>query len=223
MAIKTVFFDAAGTLIYLREPVGEVYASVARNHGIYVTAEASNQGFRSAWKNLQPPVHPENTAPADDDRSWWRRLVEATFVHAMGKELPQGALVPLFDELYAHFAQPEAWCVYDDVRPALESLQGRCRLFVLSNFDKRLRLILQGHDLAKYFETVILSSEVGASKPHPRMFADALRVAQASPGECLHVGDDEKADIAGAAAAGMKTCHVKRPHQGLEKVLLGIT
>lgn len=219
MAIKTVFFDAAGTLIHLSEPVGDVYAGIAGKHGIYITPEAGNRGFRSAWKSLAPPVHPESTAPKDDDRAWWRRLVEATFVHATGKGLPDDISGPLFEELYLHFARPEAWGVYDDVRSTLEHLSCRCRLLVLSNFDKRLRLILAGHDLAKYFDGVILSSEVGASKPHPRMFAEALSLAQARPEECLHVGDDLKADIGGAQAAGMAAFRVDRPGQGLKGVL----
>ena len=143
--------------------------------------------------------------------------MEATFVHATGRGLPEGVLEPLFEELYTHFARPGAWGVYDDVRPALEFLRGRrCQLFVLSNFDTRLRRILKGHDLARYFDGVILSSEVGASKPHPRMFAEGLRLAQARPEECLHVGDDLKADVGGARAAGMAAFHVDRPAQGLD-------
>ena len=219
MAFKTVFFDAAGTLIHLRQPVGMVYAQIAREHGIEAEPEALNQAFRSVWKQSPPPVHPAGEGAEDDDRSWWRRLVGLTFAQATGPALPESALETVFTRLYDHFAEPEAWLVYDDVRPTLEKLHGRCRLLVLSNFDKRLRRILAGHGLNHYFEGMIISSEVGASKPHPRIFEAALGRAHASAAECLHVGDDVKADIGGAQAAGMAAVLVKRPEQGLEQVL----
>lgn len=219
MAFKTVFFDAAGTLIHLRRPVGETYAQIAAEHGLKAAPEALNAAFRAAWKQSPPPVHPVGMVPGDDDRAWWRGLVKTTFAQVLGRHLPDSELEPLFTRLYDHFAEPAAWLVYDDVWPTLEALRGTHRLLVLSNFDRRLRRILAGHGLDGYFDGMVISSEVGASKPHPRIFEAALRMAGALPSECLHVGDDLKADIEGAQAAGVATFQVKRPELGLSDVL----
>ncbi len=217
MALQTIFFDAAGTLIHLKEPVGQTYATFAAQHGIQVEEQALKNAFRYAWNSLPAPLHP--SASPDDDRSWWRSLVSEVFTHALGTPLPEEALDPLFADLYDHFALPQAWAVYEDVQPALEDLSRDHRLLVLSNFDRRLRSILEGHQLTPFFETILLSSEIGASKPHPRVFKAALDVADCPPEACLHVGDDPVRDIEGAQSQSIWTYHVTRPDAGLIKMV----
>lgn len=211
-----ISFDAAGTLIQVREPVGQTYADYARIHGVSVEAATLKQAFRQAWGRIPVPVWPEGECSPDDDRSWWRSLVAEVFSAATGEPLADGVLEPLFDELYAHFAQPGAWVVFDDVLPALTDLSRDHQLCVLSNFDRRLRSILEGHDLMRFFEHVILSSEVGASKPHPRMFDTALRLHGADAASSWHVGDDARCDVQGAKECGWKSFAVARPDQGLQ-------
>jgi putative hydrolase of the HAD superfamily len=221
-----LFLDAAGTLIRVVEPVGVTYARIAGRHGIAVEAGAMDHAFRCVWKELPAPLHEPGNAPADDDRSWWRELVRRSFERVLDEgmeEMDGEAFEALFAALYDHFAQARAWELYEDAAPALEALQGRVRMFVLSNFDRRLHAILRGLGIAGYFEGVIVSSEVGAGKPHARMFEAGLRAAQAAPGRCLHAGDEAQADALGAEAAGIAAVHVARPEVGLlhvvEKVL----
>ncbi|WP_051946333.1 HAD-IA family hydrolase [Verrucomicrobium sp. BvORR106] len=209
--VSCVFFDAAGTLIRLREPVGESYARIAAQHGIRVEPQSVETAFRQAWKATPPLLHPEDQPPADDDASWWRALVSQTFATVTGAPLPDETLSPLFEELYAHFAQPGVWELYEDTLPALDQLRDSHRLFVLSNFDRRLFTILEDLDIASRFERILVSSEVGASKPHPRIFHQALAAAGVPASECLHLGDDRKCDLKGAQQAGMHSRLVDRP------------
>jgi putative hydrolase of the HAD superfamily len=53
------------------------------------------------------------------------------------------------------------------------------------------------------FEHLIISSEVGADKPSPRIFEEVLRRFDLGPKEVLHVGDEEEIDGIGARSAGM--------------------
>ncbi|GEP44301.1 HAD-IA family hydrolase [Brevifollis gellanilyticus] len=220
-----ISFDAAGTLIQVARPVAATYAEVASTHGVSVTTEALKLAFRSAWSQLPAPLHPEGAPPADDDRSWWKELVRRVFAAVLGKPLDEEVLSALFDELYRHYTKPEAWTVYEDVFPALDLLRDQFDLCVLSNFDRRLYSILEGHGLTPYFGAIIISSEVGASKPHPRMFAEVERRMNASAANILHTGDDERNDLLGAQKAGWKAWHVQRPQANLqilaEKVLSG--
>jgi putative hydrolase of the HAD superfamily len=216
MPLQTLFFDAAGTLILPAEPVGLTYAQHALRHGIVAEPESIMQAFRMAWKETAPPLHAVGRPPADDDRGWWRALVGDVFGRVLGVPLAETVLDGLFSELYLHYAQPQAWCVFDDVVSALEDLARDHRLLVLSNFDRRLRSILAGHGLLRYFAQVIISSEVGAAKPHPRMFEAALAAAGCLPQEALHIGDDLKCDLGGAQSSGIHAFHVKRPEGGLD-------
>ncbi len=215
MALQTLFFDAAGTLIRPAVPVGQTYAQHALRHGIVAEPEAIMQAFRMAWRETAAPQHPADQPPADDDRGWWRALVSDVFGRVLGAPLKENVLDDLFSELYLHYAQPQAWSVFDDVVPTLEEFSREHRLLVLSNFDRRLRSILGGHDLMRFFGQVIISSEVGAAKPHPRMFQAALAAGGCLPQEALHIGDDVKCDLGGAQSCGIHAFHVKRPENGL--------
>jgi putative hydrolase of the HAD superfamily len=219
MPLRALFFDAAGTLIRPAEPVGKTYAQFALRHGIEAEPEGVMQVFRRVWRETSPPLHPAGQSAVDDDRGWWRYLVGNVFGRVLGTPLAETALEDLFSELYLHYAQPEAWNVFDDVVPALADLARGHRLLVLSNFDRRLRSVLAGHGLLRFFEQVILSSEIGAAKPHERMFQAALAAAGCVPLEALHIGDDVTCDLAGAQNCGINAFHVKRPENGLGELV----
>ncbi len=215
MSLQALFFDAAGTLIRPAQPVGLTYSQFAARLGVQTEPEALMTAFREVWTMTPPPFHPVERPPEDDDRGWWRGLVGDVFARVLGGSLPENTLENLFGDLYCHYARPQAWTVFNDVLPALSELVRDHRLFVLSNFDRRLRNILAGHDLMRFFVHVIISSEVGAAKPHARMFQAALEDADCPPGFCLHVGDDMICDVEGAQSSGIQAFHVDRPENGL--------
>jgi putative hydrolase of the HAD superfamily len=48
-------------------------------------------------------------------------------------------------------------------------------------------------------------------KPHPAIYRQALEELGVAPSEAVMVGDDLRADIGGALAAGMRAVWVRRP------------
>lgn len=58
---------------------------------------------------------------------------------------------------------------------------------------------------------LLISGEVGFRKPDVRIFREALRVTDMPADATLFVGDDEREDVEGARAAGMRTCRVAPP------------
>ena len=121
-----------------------------------------------------------------------------------------------FDELYAEFTLPGIWECYPETRAVLDELSGRFRLVVVSNFDGRLRPVLDQLGLAAFFEDIIISSEIGADKPDPWIFEETARRLDLRPAEILHAGDDPEADWRGAAAAGWQVFELNRPANSLE-------
>ena len=220
--LKVVLFDAAGTLIYLPRPVGEHYAAVARRGsggGDEWSAEALDHAFRRAWKAMPPrPPTPDGGPRPDDDRSWWRELVERVLAEAPPPSSTVAAgfdAAAFFEAAYTHFAEPGVWAAFPDVAETLAFLRGRgLRLAVVSNFDRRLRAVLGHLGLAGAFEQVVLSSEEGSDKPDPRIFHRALERMQTTAADTLHVGDEPATD-GGAEAVGVRVFHLKRPDRGL--------
>jgi putative hydrolase of the HAD superfamily len=214
--IRVVTFDAAGTLIRLIRPPGVTYADSARSFGYDLDPDRLQASFQAAWRSLAPPQ--ETAGPrADDDRAWWKELVRLTMRQA-GYRLE--AFDAYFDCVYKTFAQPGIWELFPDV-PCLLAELGRLkiRLGVISNFDRRLYTVLGHLGILQAFENVIISSEIGASKPAPRIFLEAARRFQVDPAEILHIGDNVDVDEKGARAAGCKGFVVDHQSNRLEAIL----
>jgi putative hydrolase of the HAD superfamily len=198
--IRTVTFDAANTLIRLTKPASQTYAEVARRFGTVLDPVRLNDAFLRAW-NEMPPL-PDQIGPrADDGRSWWRDLVATTLMLA---ECHVEPFPNYFDAVYEEFTRPGVWQLMPGVAEVLGALiNSGIRLGIVSNFDQRLYSILKTLAILHQFEHIIISSEVGADKPSPRIFEEVLRRFQIGPEEVLHVGDEEETDGFGARAAGM--------------------
>ncbi len=69
---------------------------------------------------------------------------------------------------------------------------------------------LRACGLYDYFDTIILSEDVGYNKPAPEYFNYALRVTGAKPDTTLMIGDNLQTDILGAKRAGLHTAFFNR-------------
>jgi putative hydrolase of the HAD superfamily len=218
--LRTIFFDAAGTLIHLPKSVGHHYALVAQRVGLTLDAAALDHAFAASWKKM--PTRPAIEGPRDDDdKGWWRELVRRVLdqVAPGTGELDRDAF---FEAAYSHFAEAGVWELYPDVIEVLESLRPRFQLAVISNFDGRLRMILEQLAISQFFSAVFLSSELGADKPDPEIYRRALKHAAVAPEEALHVGDDPVRDWRGAGEASLSVFRLERPRNSLRDLLLNL-
>jgi putative hydrolase of the HAD superfamily len=216
--LKTIFFDAAGTLIYLPKSVGHHYALVGKRVGLLCDSAALDQAFASCWKQM--PARLAIDGPReDDDKGWWRELVDRVLdqVAPETSELDRDAF---FEVAYSHFAEAGVWDLYPEVAEVLEALRSRFDLAVISNFDGRLRMILEHLGVSRFFSHVFLSSEIGADKPDPEIFRRSLRLSDVAPEEALHVGDDPVRDWEVARRAGLATFELRRPENSLHDLLV---
>ena len=211
--IRAILFDAAGTLFYLTKTVGDHYAYVGREVGLDLDAQKLESAFHAAWKQL--PRRPAIDGPRkDDDKGWWRELVRRVFdqVAPSVSELDRDNF---FEVAYEHFAEPGVWELYPEVPEVLEQLRPRFQLAIISNFDGRLRFILQHLGISNYFSYIFISSELGADKPDPEIFRRALKLIHLNADEVLHVGDDPERDWNAASAAGLSVFRLDRPRNSL--------
>lgn len=212
--LRNIFFDAGGTLIHLPRGAAGHYVEVARRHGLDLDESRVNLAFRQAWKEAPAPLT-TRTPRHDDDRGWWRMLVDRVLDQCGIGEFDRDAY---FDELYAEFARPGVWAVYPEVREIVERLAPRYTLGILSNFDGRLRPVLEDLELARYFQHIVISSEVGADKPDSWIFTEAARIAGVAGESILHVGDEPAADWQGATEAGWQVFRLERPKNSLAEL-----
>ena len=95
---------------------------------------------------------------------------------------------------------------YEDVRPVLAELSGRFRLVSITNGNAEV----QRTPLRGVFHLSLCAAGVGAARPDPRLFLEALKRTGTAAPAALHVGDDPRLDVQAAASLGMRTAWVNR-------------
>jgi len=118
-------------------------------------------------------------------------------------ETARAVLMPL---LYESAYEGLDGYVEAGARAALARLKRRpLKLGVLSDYPTQRKL--QGMRLADIGWDLLLSCEdVDALKPNPQVFERALELLGVEPRRALYVGDRRDTDVAGARAAGLRTC-----------------
>ena len=217
MPPKAIFFDAAGTLFFLPRGVGYHYALVADELGLKWDSRELDRAFNRAW-NTMPPRPSIGGPREDDDKDWWRQLVDLV-LNEVAPSLNQLDRDNFFEIVYEHFAEAGVWELYPEALEVLENLHPRFQLAVISNFDGRLRMILEQLGVSKFFSHIFISSELGADKPDPEIFRRALNVIRLQANEVLHVGDDPERDWKAGTSIGLSIFKLERGKNSLRDLL----
>jgi putative hydrolase of the HAD superfamily len=200
-----VFFDAVGTLIRPRPPVGEVYARFGREAGAWLDPPEAERRFHAAFRR-QEEEDRERLWQTDEERERrrWSAIVQEVFADQPN---PLGPL----DDLWRHFGRPDAWAIFADVLAVLPRLSGQgLELGIASNFDGRLRQVVAGLPALGLCRHLAISSEIGWRKPSPLFFEGLRAIGPWRPAEVLLVGDDLGNDYQAALDSGLQAVLLSR-------------
>src|SRR5262245_45591328 len=197
--ISTLLFDAGGTLVM---PSFRRMAEEYARDGVVVTPEQLARG--------------EALARLAFDRGEYVRAhpdMWLNFMHEIarlgGVEQPP---VAAFERLRTYHDTENLWeDVIAGTEAALAELGARYRLGVISNANGTVKKTFARLGLARFFETIVDSAEVGIEKPDVRIFELALGQMNARAAEAVYIGDIFKVDVVGARAAGMRAILID-PH-----------
>lgn len=105
----------------------------------------------------------------------------------------------------------ERHILFSDAKDCLTNLREVYQLALVTNGAPDLqRKKIQGANLTRFFDTILISGEVGIGKPDCRIFKLALDALDALPSETVAVGDSLTRDILGAQRAGLKGIWLNR-------------
>jgi putative hydrolase of the HAD superfamily len=114
---------------------------------------------------------------------------------ALGVDLPMAEFAPLWS---SHFTP------HDAVLPRVEGLVGRVKLVLVSNTNAlHVAYVKPRLPLLSRFDALVMSCEVGAVKPEPRIFQLALERAGCAPDEAAFF-DDLPEFVEAANALGIR-------------------
>jgi len=100
--------------------------------------------------------------------------------------------------------------LFEDVALWLERWKLRYSLGILSDAMPSLIRFMDQWGLLSLFDATVISTQIGAIKPDPKMYEAILQKLSADPADCLFV-DDRAVNLESAIAAGMKAVQMARP------------
>jgi len=214
-----VSFDAVGTFLHFAEPVAVTYARLGREFGLEATELTMRRRLELSMQAAPSMVPPDRQKRAEFERQWWMNLAARVY----GCALDDTDFLACFDELFAHFAAPQAWHVHEDFGPMLLQLREMgVKLGVISNFDARLHALLDTM-LPGLFEVVALPGNSGFQKPQAGIFTWAAAQLDVQPERMMHLGDNEQEDVQAAQRTGMHALRWSFPlndvHRPRERLL----
>ena len=173
------------------------------------------------WQRILTPLAERGVTPSDEqlretesatklafdqlangsgvDRDFWRMFYQR-LLSALGVDDDQ-----LVTKLTASTRTSSNWDrVLPGTREALDRIANKFRIGVISNADGKIDKVLTMCGLGDCFLSITDSGTAGYEKPHPEIFAAALRTMKVSAAHALYVGDVYSVDYVGATNVGMQ-------------------
>jgi putative hydrolase of the HAD superfamily len=196
---QAIVYDAVGTLIHVQPSVAHIYATIGKRFGSRLTVAQIEDRFRAAFMR-QERLDQDVGWRTDEarERQRWRAIVAEVL-----DDVADAA--GCFEALFDAFGKAEAWTCDADAAAVIANIRERgVKQAVASNFDRRLRGVLQAMPALNGLSPIVISSEVGWRKPAPEFFAHLMDALQLPANEILFVGDDRGNDFDAARRAGMR-------------------
>ncbi len=187
---RFVFFDVGNTLLFPNR--GRMLAPLPEGKHPTLT------GWQALERRTKKEFDEGLISGKIDHGFWW------TFHTYLLQEA--GALDDrLRDSIVENTQNSANWDqILPGTRDALERIRRQYAIAVISNADGRIDAVLRRCGICDCFASITDSGNIGQEKPHPAIFAAALREMKADPAESLYVGDVYSVDYVGARNAGMQ-------------------
>lgn len=115
-------------------------------------------------------------------------------------QLPRHDMQDFWDQQF-----PYCFSIDQHMLNVLQTIKKQVQVGIITNGStQRQKAKITHTGLASYFDVILISEEVGLTKPDKRIFELALNQLHVQPEEALFVGDDLEKDIAGCQQARMK-------------------
>ncbi len=212
MAIRVVCFDFQDTLARFARSHYALYVDAAAEHGVELTVDSFPGALDDAYAPwITPDGIDHSQASASEERyAELRGAVHRLRFEAAGVDAG-ATLDAVIGRLIELEAQARHYRLHDDAVPALERLAAAdVASIVASNHIWRLPEVVRALGVGGRLAGVLTSARVGYRKPHPQMFAAAVRLAGVEAGEMLFVGDNPEHDVSGPRAFGMRAVLLDR-------------
>ena len=202
MRYDAVFLDVDGTLLWVDLDIEGYVRDLApyTTNGSLTVEEAKGPLQRSLQEHIDENIN----YPTEEKLAEFRRENARRTARVLGLDAPTEVLTKVLDRRIHFNPYPESEEVMEElVRMGLP-------LYVVSNWDVGLRIVLDDLGWTRYFSGIVASAMVSSEKPEKAIFEEALRIAGIPRSRVVHVGNDPISDVQGAASCGIDAVLVDR-------------
>jgi putative hydrolase of the HAD superfamily len=207
---RAISFDAGETLVRPYPSFARIFRRTCREGGLHLTPaqvghieeEASRRLIEYQRRGVRFSISTESS------REFWIGLYRE---YLGGLGVDGEILESLPDRIYQGFTSAASYRLFADARPALYAARRHgLKVGILSNWEPWLVRLLGELKIDHLLDFVVVSGVCGYEKPDPRIYQEALALAEVEAGELLHVGDSPHADVSGARQVGVTPVLIDR-------------
>ena len=206
--LDAVFFDLGGTLVDMSVPREDLWSKVLSEHGAKVEREELSEALRRTDRDLDEAFA---RIQGTDERPFWKAYDEAVLANLRVQVDPERFREDLSEAFGNVIPDESVWTDYPDAKPLLERLGERdIQVGLISNATDLARRVLKRLDMERYFDPIVISSEIGHRKPEKAIFEKALDEAGVAASRAIYIGDKLAVDVKGANKAGLNAVLIDR-------------
>ncbi len=230
--ISAVTFDFGDTLVPVSAPAFRAVVREAAGDVVHRMRLGDRETFLAAWAEERDRQMREDVLEDNREMDMGRRFARliarsrgmpAPPPHVRWDDAAVDAVASPEEVAWALDAYRDRWVagipVPEGVERILAAVATDRRVGILSNWPHTatIEAFVDHAGWGPYLTAVVVSADVGAIKPDPAIFRAAERalgMANAPVGSILHVGDDPRADVAGARRAGWRAVWLHSGNHG---------
>jgi putative hydrolase of the HAD superfamily len=116
----------------------------------------------------------------------------------------------MLDHIHSLYIQSFRIEFIPNIKRILKSLNNKYHLAIISNAMSNVpKEAVKNFGLEKFFDTIVISRDIGIRKPDPEIFRFTLSNLGLESNQVVHVGDSPDHDVKGARNAGMKAIWIQ--------------
>jgi putative hydrolase of the HAD superfamily len=173
--------------------------------------------FYAKWIEAIPKYHKKYTNGELTFEKQRMKRVQEAFGNINLSESIIFEIVKTFDKYFK-----EGWKSFPDTIKMLESLKSYRMGIITNGSSKQQNEKIDILKIRKYFECILISEEVGISKPDVKIFKMSCDQMNCSPSECFYIGDSWEIDVLGSKNAKMKPIWFNRYKKSIPNPIDGL-
>jgi putative hydrolase of the HAD superfamily len=213
---KAVIFDLHYTILRLSPSRGVIYQRIFKKHGFNAPPREIKKVFSAVWNEYGDNKISEDFKNHHDERyieEWWFNF-HFKMLKKLGLENRDLARMINRDISNQFYSNHQIHEIYDDAKKILPYLKKHnIKLALATNGYKSTKRIIEYFGLSKYFDHILISCDVGFSKPDQKLYHLIAQRLSLKPDEILCVGDSYSIDIIGAKKAGCGAAIIDRKNK----------